>query len=85
MEDDDVLCEARGPDGLRCTKPLNHGGPTHAFEIELPPHVARLVAEHVDELDKHIDKLKRARVWLFVAAGFNILCGIWTLTSIILF
>lgn len=84
MNDDDVLCDNRGPDGLRCTMPMNHGGATHHYEVELPPFVATLVAEHVDELDKHIEKLKRTRIWLMVAAGFNILCGLWSLAALFL-
>jgi len=86
----DLLCENRGPDGLRCTLPFNHGGDTHSYEIELPPNVAVMVAGYLDHLEqsqtqmsRSLRQLKYARWLLYAGAAFNIGIALWSLTRLL--
>ena len=86
----DLLCEERGPDGLRCTMPFNHGGDTHSFEIELPPNVAAMVASYIDHLEqmetqraRSLWLLKRARWAMYAAFCVNLIAAVWNIASIL--
>jgi hypothetical protein len=90
MDDDtELLCEVRGPNGLRCTKPFGHEGNQHEFEIELPPHVAVLVAEHIDQLERMEEEylrrlrwVRRSRWFLYGATALNVGACIYYLVLI---
>lgn len=67
MNEEDELCGVPGPGGMTCTMPTNHGGSTHAYEVELPPSVARYVAAQIDRMDEvreRYEKLARRERWL---------------------
>ena len=90
MDDDtELLCEVRGPNGLRCTKPYGHEGNQHEFEIELPPHVAVLVAEHIDQLERmeeeytrRLRRLRRSSWFMYGATALNLGAALYYLLLI---
>lgn len=80
MDDEaELLCESRGPDGLRCTKPFGHEGIEHEYEVELPPHVAMMVGQYMNELERmqeeylrRLRRMRRDRYFLYGAAALNV-------------
>ena len=72
-ENEDILCEAPGPNGTSCTLPYGHKGNMHAFEIQLPPHVAQLIEHHIEQLEtakaRHEKAARMATIFKWVAIG----------------
>lgn len=64
---DDILCEAPGPGGMTCTLPYGHGGNKHAFEVQIPPNVAKMIEDHLsmmEEQTKRMRKQERFYTWM---------------------
>lgn len=87
---EELLCQCRGPNGVRCTKPFGHDGDSHEFEIELPPGVGELVAGYVDHLEqtqndmtRHVRRLKRAKRAMYVAFVVNVVAATWNIVAIL--
>ena len=81
---DEEQCGSPGPAGQRCTMPKGHEGKMHGFEIEIPPDLGTLIAQHIDvmelrtaELDREIRRGKWIR-WGMIAAGIvNIIAAVY--------
>jgi hypothetical protein len=78
MQTDDILCEAPGPDGMTCTLPYGHQpADRHAFEFELPPTIAKIVAEKINDYEEAhahaLKALKHARISLWMAIALIVL------------
>lgn len=71
---EDILCEAPGPGGTTCTMPYGHDGNVHSFEVQLPPHIARLIDNYISELEKQARSAKRWKyTWCALAAVYLVL------------
>ena len=90
MDDDEERCDVQGPNGMGCTLPKDHGGDSHAYEIELPPHIAQVIANYIDhlekssdEIDKQLRRMRHIRWFLYGAAGLNVGAALYYLVLIL--
>ena len=88
--DDDELCGMPGPGGTECSLPSGHPGKEHTFEIELPTHVAQVIANYIDHLeesqrdyDRQLRRMRRIRWFLYVATGLNVGAALYYLVQIL--
>lgn len=63
MSNDDLLCGAPGPGGNTCTLPYGHGGDAHAFEVEVPPSIGRLLDDYMEQLDQEKARYRHWAKW----------------------
>ena len=79
------VCGVEMAPGVYCLREP-HEDETHQYDVPLPPAVNRMVAAKMDELDHHIEVLKkqsrRSTIswrWAMVAVGVNAAAAIFSL------
>jgi len=74
---------------MECTLPYGHPGDAHAYEVEIPDHIARVIANYIDHLEqaeldygRQLRRMRRIRWFLYFATALNVGAALYYLVRL---